>query len=256
MNNLKEINMDTYKRAELLKFYQTFDRPCFNILSKAKARKLYFASKMMHESFFLMSVYGILKAVNDVPELRMRLVDGKAVIFDKVDCCTPINIDGENFVEVILPYFENFSEFKSQAKAIIAEAKRNGNVSCQENTSDRVLISCVPWFSFDGYTCPELDTHQDMPIITYGKLENGKISVSLKASHYFMDGIHVARFFEAVNNNFKNINLFKWKRTSQDVLFLCLILNYISSQFVSIAAVDENSVTSSSWFPISPSTIV
>ena len=202
INAYEVINMENYSRRDLFEFYKTFDRPCFNIMAKKNAKKLYRYAKRNHKSFFLLSCYAIAKAVNEVPELRERVVDGKAVRYANVDICTPIAVSDNEFVEVVLPYYDHFVDFEKAAKPIIEEAKRSGKASCQENTEDRVLISCLPWLHFESYTCPELDTHQVMPIITYGKMEKGLVPINLKASHYFVDGIHVAKFFDAVEKNF------------------------------------------------------
>lgn len=203
-NTYKKIDMDKYPRKDLYEFYKTFDRPCFNILAKSNAKKLYKFAKRNNYSFFLVTVYAILKAANSVPELKMRIVNGEAVTYDSIDCTTPIMLNGEEFCEVVLPYHDNLSDFMAEADAIIKKTRLTGKASCQENTEDRVLISCVPWFHFEAYTCPELDTKQVMPIITYGKMEKGLIPINLKASHYFVDGLHVGRFFANVDKNFAN----------------------------------------------------
>lgn len=204
LNAYETINMETYTRRDLLEFYKTFDRPCFNILCKENAKKIYRYAKLHKKSFFLLSCYAIAKAVNDTPQLRERMLNGKAVRYTQVDICTPIAISDNEFVEVILPYFNNFAAFEESAKKIMSQAKADGKASCQENTEDRVLISCVPWLHFEALTLTELDTKQVMPIVTYGKMEKGLIPINLKASHYFVDGMHVAKFFENVRYNFAN----------------------------------------------------
>lgn len=204
MSNYNEINTKEWARTELFEFYKTFDKPVFNIMAKVNAKKIYKYAKRHHESFFLMTCYAISKAVNEVPELRQRVIDGKPVECEKVDVCTPIMNSNDAFQEVILTYYDTYEEFKKAASPIIERAKNADKGYANENAEDRVLISCLPWLHFESYTCPDFDNHQVMPIITYGKMEKNMIPVNLKASHYFVDGLHVARFFNLVEKYFSN----------------------------------------------------
>lgn len=196
--------VDNWERRDLYNFYKGFDKPIFNISVKKNASKLYKYTHRKHE-FFLMSLYAIVDAVNRTSEMKMRtLEDGTIILFDKVDVVTPIMTEMNTFVEVTLPYAPNFKEFKEKAAPIIEAAKKSGKAYAGDNALDRVLVSCVPWIHFEGYTCPDYSFDQEMPIITYGKMEKGLVPINLKSSHVFMDGYHVAQLFDRIEENFKN----------------------------------------------------
>ena len=57
-------------------------------------------------------------------------------------------------------------------------------------------FSCIPWINFDSMTNVISEPHQVMPVITCGKLVDGKISISLTASHVFIFGWQFKLFFE------------------------------------------------------------
>lgn len=70
-----------------------------------------------------------------------------------------------------------------------------------------VNFSCLPWFHFESMTNAVSSSHQIYPLISWGKLEDSKIPVSLTASHIFFFGFHFKLFFEGVEKYFDNPEL-------------------------------------------------
>lgn len=54
-----------------------------------------------------------------------------------------------------------------------------------------------------------------MPVISWGKLVNGKIPVSLTASHVFVFGYHFKLFYEKIEKYLENPEILK-KRIIED----------------------------------------
>lgn len=50
-----------------------------------------------------------------------------------------------------------------------------------------------------------------MPVISWGKLVNGKIPVSLTASHVFVFGYHFKLFYEKIEKYLENPEILKKK---------------------------------------------
>jgi len=57
-------------------------------------------------------------------------------------------------------------------------------------------LSCIPWLDFDSMTNIIASANQIMPVIAWGKLVDGKIPISLTASHVFIFGWHFKLFYE------------------------------------------------------------
>lgn len=57
-------------------------------------------------------------------------------------------------------------------------------------------LSCIPWIDFDSMTNIIASPNQIMPVISWGKLVDDKIPVSLTASHVFIFGWHFKLFYE------------------------------------------------------------
>ena len=65
-------------------------------------------------------------------------------------------------------------------------------------------LSCIPWIDFDAMTNIIASSNQIMPAITWGKLVDGKIPISLTASHVFIFGWHFKLFYEKTEEYLTN----------------------------------------------------
>ncbi len=65
-------------------------------------------------------------------------------------------------------------------------------------------LSCVPWLDFDAMTNIIASPNQIMPVISWGRLTDGKIPISLTASHVFIFGWYFKLFYEKVEKYLNN----------------------------------------------------
>lgn len=202
MNEYCKIDLEHWKRKDLFHFYRTFAAPCFNVCVKLKADNLYQYAKGHGESFFLLSLYAILRAANSVPEMRRRVLDDCPVEFQQVAVMTPVMTEHEMFCQVWCEYFDTFGEFKAAIAPKIEAAKTGDPAPMPEHGEDFICASCVPWLHFESIAQAEYHADQTVPILAWGKLENGLIPIGVKLNHCFVDGLHVSRFFENIQHSF------------------------------------------------------
>lgn len=202
MNKYHEIDLATWQRAELFKFYQSFSDPCFNVTVKVDAGNIWHYAKDRGESFFLISLYAILHAANQVPQVRQRILNSKPVEFEKIAAMTPIMTKTEMFSELMCEYFASFAEFKAQNAPKVELARNEKNCPKEDVREDFICASCVPWLHFEAITQAEYKFGQTIPILAWGKFQDGKIPISVKFNHSFMDGLYVSRFFDAIQTAF------------------------------------------------------
>lgn len=202
MSTYKIINMETWPRREHYAFYRKFASPVFNITVSVKADNIYRFAKARGESFFLLSLYAILRAANTVPQVRQRIVGGEPVEFDRIAAMTPIMTKMEMFRQVWCEYEDSFAQFKEAVTPGIEQAGNDAPAPLEKHEQDFICASCLPWLRFDSITQADYAFDQDVPILAWGKMEEGKIPISVKFNHCFMDGLHVSRFFEAITDGF------------------------------------------------------
>lgn len=202
MNKYEIIDLESWSRKQLFEFYNTFANPCFNVTVKLDAKNIYKFAKDHKESFFLTCLYAILKAANKTPQVRQRIIDGRPVEFERIDTMTPVMGAREEFTEVWCEYADSFCEFKEKSAQKLAEAKSAITATIPVGREDFICASCAPWIHFESISQAEYKFGQTIPILAWGKMEDGKIPIGVKFNHCFLDGFTVSKFFEAIQQGF------------------------------------------------------
>lgn len=208
MNAFRRIEIETWERRELFRFYQKFSSPNYNVSVSADVAPLYRFARERGHSFFLLTCYAIARALNAVPEMRQRIYDADTIAEYEVvhPSCPLAREESDLFVQVLFPYRPSFAEFCADAQPIV-DAVRCGEIT--ENNFNEIpnlfCASCVPWFESLGVAAAEYSRNQAEQIITWFKMNDaGKMTISGRFNHAFTDGIHLGRFFNGVQENFRH----------------------------------------------------
>ena len=174
--------------------------------------------KWCHEndkSFFIMSMGCLMNAVNSVPELKRRIIDGKVVEYDYLDGVSPIMDEGNEIykeMRVKVPQeFEDimaWHDYVRELSSDILSGKKEGFFIEMEkrDLTNIANFSCIPWVDFDMITNCVVDGNAIQPLITWGKVNsNFEMSVSITVSHIFVNGRELAHFYENAQNEFNSI---------------------------------------------------
>lgn len=205
MNDYRVIDKAAWPRRELFDFYREFADPCFNVSVALEAEALHTQAKARKESFFLLALYAILRAANAVPQIRHRVLEGDVIVeFAAIAVMTPVMTAREMFCQVWCEYAPTFPEFAAHASPMVEAAKRGEPSPMREHGEDFLCASCLPWLHFTSVTQAEHRFGQAIPILAWGKLRDGKIPVSCKFNHAFVDGLHASRFFAHMAEGFAN----------------------------------------------------
>ena len=204
MHTYTLLNKNNWPREGLAGTYRDFATPCYAVTVKLDADNLYKYAKSRGESFFLLTLYSILRAANSVPQMRQRWMDDAAVEFDTVDALTRVMGPDEVFRETLCVYAPDFISFKNGVKPVIEAAKKGQGSNVGPERRDFLCARCVPWMHFEAMSPSFQDFHQSIPALTWGKLQDGKIPIALQVSHCFVDGLHWSRFFQSIAASFAN----------------------------------------------------
>ena len=164
------------------------------------------------KSFFIMSLGCLMNAVNSVPELKRRIIDGKAVEYDYLEGLTPIMDEGNKVykeMRVKTPQeFDDILKWHDYVKKLssdILSGKQEGlSLEMQQRDLTNVAnFSCIPWVDFDMITNCVVNGRAIQPLITWGKVnENYEMSVSITVSHIFVNGRELGHFYENAQKEF------------------------------------------------------
>ena len=101
---MKEIDFDLENNP-----FNEFLSSRYSMTAKVDVEKLWKYSKENDLSFFILSLGALLEAVNKVPQLRRRIVDGKVIEYDYLEGVSPLlDEEKEIFREMRVEIPQNF----------------------------------------------------------------------------------------------------------------------------------------------------
>jgi chloramphenicol O-acetyltransferase type A len=201
--SIRKIDLESWPRRRQFEFYRGFDFPHFSVCVGVDVTTLRRELKMRELSFTVGIVYALTTAATDVREFRQR-IRGDAV-YEHARVCPSITVLSENdlFSFCTMGFDEDFSAFAEDARKAIAHAKAYPTLEDEPGRDDLLFMTAIPWISFTSFTHPIPTRPPDsVPRIAWGKYrqESGRLilPVGVQAHHALIDGVHVGRFFDAV----------------------------------------------------------
>ncbi len=210
------VDIRIWERKDNYNFFRGFANSWISITGEVDCTEAYAAAKASGRSFFLHYLYAILRAVNEIKELRYRWdKNGQVVYHDTVDVISPIAVPGKTFYTVRIPYREDFDAFYAEARRIVTSIPPDGDPYgtdkriAEQGDFDVFLLSATPklYFTSVTYTQQSVGHPLDYPLMNAGKAirRDGRLymPIALTASHAFADGAHISLFFEKVERYLK-----------------------------------------------------
>jgi chloramphenicol O-acetyltransferase type A len=154
-------------------------------------------------SFTVAMVYLISRASNAIPEFRHRIRGDQVVEHEIVNPGFTILIDQDLFTFCAVEYAEDFSEFAKRSAKTISYVKAHPALENNPEKDDVLYMSPIPWVSFTSFAHPmQFHPVDSIPRFAWGKyFQEGdmwKMPLSVQGHHAVMDGIHMGRFYETV----------------------------------------------------------
>ena len=211
------IDIETWERKENFNFFRRFQNPQLSITSEVECGGAKKRAKEAHQSFFLHYLYAVLRAANEIPELRYRIdPEGRVVLYDQIDILSPIKIkENGKFFTIRFPYHEDFETFYQEARKIIDSIPENGDPYAAENGEvangdyGLILLSATPDLYFTSITgTQEKQSGNNYPLLNAGKaiIKKGKLvmPIAMTIHHGFVDGHHLSLFYRKVEELLKS----------------------------------------------------
>ena len=195
------IDLATWERREYYEFFSAYDEPFFGVQTEVECAHAQAQARELGVSFFLYYTYCSLAAINAVPELRCRVVDGQVLRYDVVHDAPAIGRPDHSFGFAVLEMRPTLAEFIAAAQPELEAVQASTGLRLIENNNrpDTVHSSTLPWMRFTGLSharrFSKLDT---LPKLSYGQVHAHSASrflpVSLHVHHGLADGYHVGQY--------------------------------------------------------------
>lgn len=204
---MRYIDLDTWPRRQQYDFLKDFAYPHFSLCANMDITAFYPRAKNSGSTFTIAFAYVLSRAANDITEFRYRMRADQVVEHETVHPSITFLTDGDLFSFCSLDYSADFSTFAEHAAEMFAFVKENPSVEDVPGRDDFLYLTSLPWVSFTSMMHPlNLKQIDSVPRLAWGKFfkegDRLKIPLSVQAHHAMMDGIHMGRYYQLVQDYF------------------------------------------------------
>jgi chloramphenicol O-acetyltransferase type A len=201
--SMHRIDLETWPRRKHFALYRGMTYPHFSLCAPVDITRFYAATKQSGVSFSIAMTYLLAHVANQRVEFRYRIRGDQVVEHAAVHPATTLLTADDLFSFCTIPYAATWAEFAPGAAAQIAHVMANPTLEDEPGVDDLLFMTSIPWVAFTNMMHPiDLSPADSVPRIAWGKygLEAGvwKMPLSVQVHHGLMDGIHLGRYFQAV----------------------------------------------------------
>jgi len=202
---MRHIDLETWPRREHFEVYRTFGYPHFSLCANVDVTTFHPAVKQRGLSFTVAVMYVLARAANAIPEFRYRIRGDGVVEHEVVHPSTTILTGGDLFSFCTVRYTEDFALFAASAAEQIAYLQDHKVLKDEPGRDDLLFMTSIPWVSFTSFMhALHLQPADSVPRFAWGKrFQEGaylKMPLSVQGHHAVVDGLHVGRFYEHVQD--------------------------------------------------------
>ncbi len=211
---MKEIDVNNWNRYKQYKWFSSFSNPTFSINKEVDVTDLVKYVKNEQKSFFVCFLFILMKGLNSIPEMRIRYVNDKIIMYDDINPAYTVMTNAGTFENVASKNQRSFELFYKTVKNDIENAKVQTKVKETYNDSklfNEYYITCLPWIDFSAITHPIPDDKESLsvPRICFGKYHERdgryKMMLNITVNHAFVDGYPLSQVFVNIDNLLNNI---------------------------------------------------
>ncbi len=206
----RELDLESWSRRAQYAFFRGYDLPFFGLTAEVDVTALRAACRGAGASFSLATWYAVYRAANAVEPLRYRIRGERVVVHDEIRVATTVDTGPETFAFVYLPPASDFPAFVEGARAVIAEARARPGVTMDDRPEDDGVVhgTVLPWVRFTAIRhARRLGLEDSVPKVALGRAspergDGGRevMPVSIEAHHALLDGVHLGRFYAALQD--------------------------------------------------------
>jgi chloramphenicol O-acetyltransferase type A len=205
------IDVNHWSRKEHFEFFNKMDYPQFNISMQLEVTNFLAFVKRNKISFYYAMVFCATHCANQLENFRYRIRDDKVILHEELHpSFTDMMQDSDLYKMVMVEMEDDILAFSEKAKEKSNRQKTFMVYENEEERDDLLYMTCVPWVSFTQITHPiALRKGDSVPKISWGKYfrEGEKVFLpfSVQANHALMDGVHVGKYMEILQNYLNNL---------------------------------------------------
>ena len=205
------IDLAAYPRRDHFAYFSAMAYPYVGLTAEVDVTPLTDYRARSGSPFFLTLLHCVASAANSVPQLRQRIVNGEIWEFDVCPSSFIVSKDDETYAYCPVRTDLPLHEFLPYAEARKNAARTDGNIEEGGDALPCFFISTLPWMSYTSLVQPAPVPADSNPRITWGKAElrdgRSMLPLTLLCHHALVDGLHISRFYAALDRELKQLEL-------------------------------------------------
>ncbi len=202
---MRYIDLETWSRREQFKLFNTLGFPHFSLSANVDLTVFYPVVKQRGATITVGIVYLLSRVANEIPEFRYRIRGDRVVEHKVIHPSITIPTGEDLFGFCTMDYFEDFSEFAVEAAEKMAYLSEYPTLEDEPGQDNLLFMTAIPWVSFTSFMHPtDLNPADSVPRIAWGRFfkdgDNLKMPLNVQAHHALMDGVHMGKYFEKVQD--------------------------------------------------------
>ena len=197
------IDLSEYPRRKHFEYFSSMANPYVGLTVQVDISPLFRRVKDERLPFFLSVLYALGNAANSVPQFRQRIAGNGIEQYSACVSSYTVALPDDTYCYCEVDTQMPFDAFLPYAKAAQKKAEQAASVS-DEDPAALFFVSCIPWVSYTGLTLPTPFPADSNPRFTVGRcgVQGGAVllPVSVLAHHALVDGLHIARLYEALRD--------------------------------------------------------
>ena len=208
---MKIFNTKGWYRENQFEFFKEYEDPFFNITTQIDVTKLYAYCKEHQKSFSLGCIFVVIKALNSIEEYRLRFRNNEVVLYDAVNVGSTVLNENNSFSFCDFIYNEDVDSFVDAAQKTLNNYNHRRMHESELDQLAMVHCTTIPWVEITGFKHAKKgnEKEQGIPKIVFGRRmeKDGKfmISFSIEQHHAFVDGLHVGKLVQKMEEIIKEL---------------------------------------------------
>ena len=197
MNSYKIIDEKNWSRSIHCAVFKNCIEPNFCVTFEVDVTNFYNKVRTQNLSFTLSMIYAVCKCGNEIENFRYRFLNGKIILFDKIDTAfTWLDTETELFKVVNVPLTDKLQNYVALAKNT-ADSQKEYFTAPLGN--DIFQCSPLPFLNYMHISHTNSGKKDNAtPLFDWGKFriadEKLLMPLSVQVHHSFVDGLHIGKF--------------------------------------------------------------
>lgn len=206
----RKIDMTQYPRREHFAYFCSLAYPYVGVTQNVDVTEFSSFCKAHGISFYLAFLHAAALAADSIPALRQRIQDGGIVEYDECPTSHIELLPDETYCYCTLLHHMPFDAYLACAEAERCRCRERASIEEDSDAQSLYFISTLPWLHYTALLQPVAGGSDSNPRITWGRFETDahgrrQMPVTLLAHHALVDGIHIARFYQRLEEQLASL---------------------------------------------------